>query len=145
MGNAIAFAPFAGWYNKTNDKKLSEERANQICKMISSMGYEVYQIGGPDEPRLGCATFLEFSIFDSVRHILGCKMLLHTDTFAGWAASAYGHRQVGLYSDRYYMVNGENFVKNIIPVNPKMTPIIATNVNDIKDEQIESAIEHCLL
>ena len=72
-------------------------------------------------------------------------MLLHTDTFAGWAASAYGHRQVGLYSDRHYIIDGESYVKNIIPVNPNMVPIIATNVNDIKDWQIESAIKHCLL
>lgn len=137
----IAFAPFAGWYNKDNDKKLSEKRANQICSIINDLGYGVLQIGGPDEPKLIGALNFNGSIFKSVADVLSCKMLIHTDTFIGWAASAYEHPQIGLYSHSYYSVDGNNYVKNIQPINKNSIYLSAGNVNDIPDEHYITAIK----
>ena len=138
--NAIAFAPFAGWYNPNNDKKLSQSRAEEICNLIRSLGFRVIQIGGVDEPRIKNAEFLNLQIVDSVRYVLACKCLVHTDTFIGWAASAYSHRQLGLYSNKTYFINGKNYISNIQPIGDNIICLDDINVNQIPDELIKTAL-----
>lgn len=140
----IALAPFAGWYNQSNLKKLTIEKADEVCARIRGMGYKVFQTGGPDEPRLRYAEKPNLSILESVQVVLSTKALVHTDTFMGWAASAYGHRQVGLYSDAEYQIGEQNFVHNIQPINGNFIPINARNVNEIDCEQIVSALKYLL-
>jgi ADP-heptose:LPS heptosyltransferase len=136
--DTIAFAPFAGFYNPKNDKKLSTERAQEIVDMILKMGYDVLQIGGPGEPILDGATQLRTPYFDSIRHILGCKAFLHTDTGAAWAISGYQFPALGVYSHRYY---GPKYVKNIQPINPNAMYLDAPNVNEIELIKIERALK----
>lgn len=139
--DTVAFAPFAGWYNPSNDKRLSVERAQEICDLIVARGYKVLQIGGADEPRLTGAIFAATSYFESIRAILGCALFVHTDTGAGWAVSAYGFPQLGLYSHAYY---GPEYVKHIQPVNPLGVFLSEASVNQINLDKIAHSLDHLL-
>jgi ADP-heptose:LPS heptosyltransferase len=136
----IAFAPFAGYYNKGNDKKLSIEKAQQIANVIIDRGYDVLQLGGPDEPRLNKVHFMYSDYFNSVRNMISCKALVHTDTGLGWVASAYKFPCLGLYSNAYY---GEK-IKNIQPINPNAIYLDSENVNNIDIELIRENLKTLL-
>lgn len=133
----IAFCPFAGYYNKGNDKKLSIEKAQSIVDIVRSFDYEVVQLGGPDEPRLNKVHFLYSDYFNSVRNMLSCKAVIHTDTGLGWAASAYKFPALGLYSNAYY----GHKIKNIQPINPNAIYIDEINVNSIPQEELQQKIK----
>ncbi len=140
--NCIAFAPFAGWsHEKKSDKMLTVENAQKIADAINKMGYSVVQIGGPDEPRLEGTAFFLGSYFESVKVVLGCRLLLHTDTGMGWITSGYKHPQIGLYGHRYY---GEANVKNIQPVNPNGIYLDSATVNDISLDSIVQTLKTIL-
>lgn len=142
-GKMLAFAPFAGYAsNKTNDKMVSVARAQEIVNYVLSKGYGIVQLGGSDEPRLNGATQLEgVDYFYSVRVMLGCKALIHTDTGMGWVASGYKHPQLGLYGHRYY---GVDHVDNIQPRNPNAMFLDAPTVADIPLDKITQAIDNLL-
>lgn len=130
----IAFAPFAGWsHEKKSDKMLTVERAQIIVFRLRSMGFKVLQVGGPDEPKLDAAELFVGSYFDSVRAVLSCRLLLHTDTGMGWIVSGYQHPQVGLYGHRYY---GKDKASNIQPRNPNSLYLDDLTVNDIEIDLI---------
>lgn len=130
--NYIAFAPFAGWYNKNNDKKLSVESAQAIVNSLLKNGFKVLQLGGYDETKLDGAEKYNFSLYNSTVSMLSCEMLLHTDTFLGWAASAYEFPQLGLYSNKFY---GKN-ISNIQPINKNSIYLEDVNLNNIPIESI---------
>ena len=129
----VSFAPFAGWYNKNNDKKLTVEKAQSLATDIHNMGFSVLQIGGKDEPKLNNTWKPETSYFDSMRNILASELLITTDTWASWYASAYKHPTIGLYSNAYY---GSDYIKNIQPINLNAKYLDMYNVNDIPNELI---------
>ena len=138
----VAFAPFAGWVaGKVNDKQLTQDRAQAIVNLLIAKGMEVLHLGAPDEPRLNGTIRLNSCYFDSVRAMLGCKFLFHTDSGLGWVASAYRHPQLGLYGHRYY---GEQYVKHIQPVNSKALYLDAPTVADISMERIAAAVDTLL-
>jgi ADP-heptose:LPS heptosyltransferase len=136
--DTIAFAPFAGFYNPGNDKRLSESRAQEVVNLIRKLGYKVLQLGGPDEPRLDGAIPCHAGYFESIKQMLGCKMVVHTDSGCGWAASAYGFPQVGLYSNQYY---SRDFVKHIQPISPNAIYLDEAKANQIELGAIEAAIK----
>lgn len=136
----VAFAPFAGFAsNPNNDKMLSISNAQKIVNYLVKKGYKVIQLSGPGELQLENTGGFRFSsYFDSVRDMLGCDFLIHTDTGMGWFASAYKHKQLGLYGHRYY---GAENVKNIQPVNPNSLYLDAPTVAEITMESIIEAID----
>lgn len=140
-GETIAFAPFAGNYAPGNPKALSFEKAQAIVNRLGAEGWGVFQIGGPDEPLLSGALRLTTSYFDSVRAVLGCRALIHTDTGMGWIASGYKHPQLGLYSHAYY---GEDKVHNIQPRNPNGVYLSAANVNEIPVDLVVNRLKMIL-
>lgn len=139
----VAFAPFAGYETSpTNDKMLTVERAQAIVDYIMSLGYDVLHLAGPGEPCLKefAGRMIQRTMstyFNSVKSMLGTKLLLHTDTGMGWIASGYQHPSLGLYSNAYY---GADKVNNIQPRNPNATYFDAPNVNDIPLETIFAAL-----
>lgn len=141
----IAFAPFGGWYNKNNTKKLSFEFAQIIVNEILKFGYQILQIGGSDEPKLENAIKLDCCYFDTIKHVLGCDCLIHSDTGIGWVISAYSFPQLGLYSNDYYVRNGVNYIRSIQPVNPNSIYLDENNVNQIKIEKILENLKKLLL
>jgi hypothetical protein len=133
----IAFFPFAGYYNPKNNKRLSVDKAQEIVDNIIKDGYKVLQIGGQDEPKLDGCEKRDTSIFESVRDMLGCDLLLHTDSFIGWAASGYQFRQIGLYNHSYY---GLDCIKNIQPINSNAEYISVNDMDNINFEQIRELL-----
>lgn len=138
--NYIAFAPFAAWYNPNSDKRLSLVRAQEIVNMLIGMGYKILQLGGFDEPKLENVEKYNYSILESIKSMLGCKLLLHTDTFLGWPCSAYKHKQIGLYSNAYY----GQYMKNLQPFNKNSIYLERFNVNEIPLEEIETSIKQLI-
>ncbi len=136
--NTIAFAPFAGWYNQNNDKKLTQQKAQEIVNLLTKEGYSIIQIGGHNEPILANAIKYNTSYFDSMKNILGCELLITTDTWCSWYSSAYKFPTLGLYSNSYYTVS---FIKNIQPINPNAIYLDANNVNNIPNELIIDKIK----
>jgi ADP-heptose:LPS heptosyltransferase len=141
--NFIAFAPFAGFYNKKNNEKtLSFEKAQTIVNDIISLGYNVLQLGGPDEPQLKGAVKINVDYFSNIKNMLSCKALIHTDTGCGWIASAYGFPCVGLYSNQYY---GKEFVKNIQPTNENSIYLDDICCNSIDNIKVIQALKNIFL
>lgn len=139
---AVAFAPFAGFAsNPNNDKRLSTERAQEIVDYLVAAGWTVLQLGGPGEPHLTNAVQLTCSYFESVRHVLGCRALIHTDTGMGWVASGYQHPQLGLYGNYYY---GAAKVGNIQPRTPNGIFVDAITVAKIPLDRITQSIDTLL-
>ncbi len=141
-GNWVAFAPFAGWsHERKNDKMLLVEKAQEIVSELIVRGYQVLQLGGSDEPRLEHTTFIASSYFESVRNMLGCKMLLTTDTGITWVASGYKFPTVALYGHRYY---GSDKVGNIQPRNPNALYLDSKTVNEIPLDIIMQTVDTLL-
>jgi len=126
--DAVALAAFAGFYNPGNDKRLDIETAQSIADYILSQGFRVLQLGGADEPVLRGTICLPTNYFDSVRNMLACRALIHTDTGMGHVAGAYKQRALGLYSSAYY---GDQYLPAIQPINPNAIYLSALRVNDI--------------
>lgn len=133
----IAFAPFAGYYNQSNDKRLSFEKAQEIVDLLTKKGYKVIQVGGPDEPVLKNTILRNTPYFESVRDVLSCELLIHTDTGIGHVAGAYKHPSLGLYGHRYY---GGELVKNIQPISPNTKCLDSDVVENISIERIEQTL-----
>lgn len=142
LDKTVAFAPYAGYiHNKNNDKMVSQYKAEIIVKFIKELGYEVLFLGGSNEPDIPGVIRKNLSYFDSVKAMLGCKFLIHTDTGIGHIAGAYGLSRLGLYGHRYY---GPSKVCNIIPLNTNSINLHESFVNDIPDDLIFSKIEEMI-
>lgn len=140
--NFVALAPFPAWYEGANNPKaLTVERAQEIVNFILSKGYQVLQVGHPDEPKIEGTIRLQTSYFESVKNVLGCKMMIMGDSGLNWVLSGYNFPVLGLYGHRYY--GGEN-VKNIQPVNPNGIYLDASHVNEIPMEKILGVLEEKL-
>jgi len=137
--NYVAFSPFAGFYSVDNKKMLSIKKAQEIVNFIKSNGYNVIQLGGPNEPTLDGAIKENGSFFSSIKAALSCKFYIGTDTGMTWILSAYSHPTLGLYSHEYY---AKNYVKNIQPINPNAIYLSEVNVNQITIEKIEESIKN---
>ncbi|RTK98840.1 MAG: hypothetical protein EKK57_10840 [Proteobacteria bacterium] len=135
--NFIAFAPFAGFYNKNNNKKLSIDAAQNIVDAIKKSGYNVAQIGGTTEPKLNGAMFVDFTYFKSLQFILGCKCLISTDTGMRWAASAYDFPTIGLDSNEFY----GNRISAIQPINKNAIYLDELHVDKISLDKILDSVK----
>ncbi len=133
----VALAPIGGWYNYPNAKSLPIPRAQEIVNFILDKGYEVWQIGHRDEPKLEGTTKKDLDYFDSVKNLLGCKTFITVDTGLNWVASAYSFPTLALYSNSYY---SSKYIGNIQPKNPNALYLDALNVNDIDIELIKENI-----
>lgn len=137
----ISFAPFAGFYNPNNNKKLSIEKAQEIVNSIIEKGYKILQIGGMDEPKLENTLRMENAGYAFSFAILTTTALfIHCDTGLGWCASGVQHPCLGLYSNEGY----GDCIKNIQPVNPNSCYLDALNVNQIPMDEIFSNIDRML-
>jgi hypothetical protein len=131
--DCIAFAPFAGFYNKNSPKKLSLENATKLVSLLNKSGYlNIIQLGGLDEPTvLGCHK-INADYFTAIRIMLSCKYLLHTDTGVSWIASAHSLPCLGLYSNCDY----HSRIISLQPINPNAIYLDNVNVNNIHPELI---------
>lgn len=128
----VGFAPFAGFYDKKNNKRLSQYKAQKVADIFRDHGYKVVHLGGPDEPHLLHTIKLDLSYFESVKYMLGLDALISTDTGMRWVSSAYDFPTVGLDSNQYY---GDR-IQAIQPINPNAVYLDAFNCNEIDEEMI---------
>lgn len=131
--DTIALAAFAGYYTPNNTKRLSFEQAQALVCELVGRGYRVLQLGGADEPELENAFRLKTDYFGSVRSMLACRALIHTDTGMGHIAGAYNHPSVGLYGYAYY---GEDKVHRIAPVHDRFVMVRESTVAEISVDSI---------
>lgn len=128
LSDFVAFAPFGG-NGQPNDKMLPVQMAQKIVGYITEeLGVAVIHLGAKDEPRLEGAFKLETCYFDSVRALLGTRLLIHCDTGLGHVAGAYNHPSLGLYAHRYY---GKDKVKNIQPLHSNFRSVDAPKIEEI--------------
>lgn len=135
----IAFQPYAGNYNPSNTKRLSEKKAQEIVDGLILLGYNVLQIGAPEEKKLKGCVKLNTNLFESIKNFLGCDLLIHTDSFSGWYASGYNFPTIGLYNYSYY---GEDKIKNIQPVNPNAQYLNYSNMDNVEFDQIKEILKN---
>lgn len=134
----VGFQPFGGWQDWPNKKSFSVARAQEVVEVIRSLGFNVLQFGGPDEPVLANAEKFDGTYFESMQAMLGCRALVTVDSGRIWASSAYSFPTVGLYSHDYY---GPEYIKNIQPINPNAVYRTAPLVNDIPLDEIAAQIK----
>ena len=114
--------------------------AQKIVDMILARNLGVLQIGGRNEPRLKGALKLGTDYFESVRNVLGCKMMIMGDSGLNWLLSGYDFPVLGLYSQRHF---GE-FIHNIQPINPNGLYLDAKTVSEISLDKISNSIDTLL-
>ena len=143
----VALQAFAGSYDAANTKMLSIEKAQEIVNLILARGYSVLQLGIPSEPKLEGTIRVDNDFFGAVKDLLGCRMLVTTDSGFNWAASCYDHPVLGVYSHEYYDMSpygGENRVHTIQPINPNAIYLSERRVNDISLESIDKSLSQLL-
>lgn len=135
----IAFAPFGGYSDKLrNPKSLSIHKSQLLVNEIIKMGYKILLLRGSQDPILENCGFLDVNYFHIVRAMLGCRLLIHNDTGIGWVASSYQFPCLGLYSYAYY---GNNYVKNIQPINKNAIYLSDKLCDDIPNEEIVKSLK----
>ncbi len=133
----IAFAPFGAWPNYPNNKSLSITRAQEIVNFILAQGFELLQLGHPDEPKLEGTVKKSLTYFENIRSMLGTRCLVTIDSGVNWVGSSYSFPTLGLYSNAYY---SPKYICNIQPYNPNAIYLDAPNVNDVDIELIKEKI-----
>ncbi len=143
LKNYVALAPFPAWYQgSANRKSFTMEQAEGIVKYLKVKGYNVLQVGGPNEPQLSNVLKINSDYFNSVKNILGCRAFIGSDSGLTWCLSGYDFPVLGLYPSD--MHGGPNYVKNIQPINPNALYLDANTMKDIKIEDIYKAIDKLL-
>jgi len=89
----ICISPFTAWQNKN----ISINKWKEIIKLVKNNGFEVIQLGPPEEEWIEGAKKISCSYFESVKIMLSCKFLLGLDGGMSWVASAYDHPAICLY------------------------------------------------
>ena len=141
LARYVALQAFAGSYDPSNTKQLSPARAQEIVDLIRARGYEVLQLGLPTEPKLEGTTRIDTDFFGAIKNMLGCKILVTTDSGFSWGASCYDHPTVGLYSHAYY---GKDRISAIQPLNPNAIYLDDDNLNRIELNTVEKALSTLL-
>ena len=139
--NTVAISLFPNWPNG-GIKSFPYEWTCNIVKVINKMGFNVIHLNGPDEPDVPNATKVNGTYLDSVKNLLGTKLLVTCDTGMSWVASAYQHPTVGFYAWGYNPVSGTS--KNWQPVNPNADYIEDVSVLKIAKKDIITAIHRRL-
>ncbi len=137
---SVAIAPFGG-NGEPNDKMLSVAQAQGIVNFLIAEGFNVFHLGAPGEPDLFGAPRLNATYFESVRAMLGTRLLIHCDTGMGHVAGAYNHPSFGIYGHRYF---GPELVHRIQPRHANFHHITGPSVSEMSIDSIISALRIAL-
>jgi len=137
--NYIAISPFAN--NGHGLKALSLERINVITNFLYKKGYKIVHLGSERENTIDNTINPKFNLFESVKILCACKLLITTDTAMSWIASAYKIPTLGLYAYGYHQTNTS---KNWQPIQPNAKYLESYSVNDINMDIILKNIEGIL-
>ncbi len=136
--DTVTFAVFGG--NNSPEKRLSNSVLGEIISYLTGRGFKCLQLGGENEPDCPGLDKTHTSYFDSVKLMLGSRLLIAVDTGLNWVASGYNHPVLGLYSNAYY----GDFITNIQPINPNGHYLDAQTIHDIPAEQIIEKLKEIL-
>lgn len=115
-------------------KSLSVKKLINITNYIKCKRYKVVQLGLETEPEIPNICRFIGSYFESVRQMLGCKLLVCADTGLAWVSSAYNYPTLGLYGYNFYPMCSTS--KNWQPMNDNAVYLEADHAENIKDELI---------
>lgn len=132
----VALAPFGG-SGGVNDKALSVKQAQAIVDWLTDHAWTVIHLGGPNEPQLDGAKWLNTNYFDSVRNMLSCRALIHCDTGLGHVAGAYNFPSLGLYCHHYF---GKEWVHQIMPTHSNFLSLSSEKISDLELDSVFKSI-----
>lgn len=135
--NSICLSIFPN--NGTGLKSPSLNKAQDLIDSINKFGFQVIQLCGPSDPKLDNVKIIETSLFEAVKIMASCKLLITGDTSMSWIASAYKIPTLGIYAYKYHL--GSYTSKNWQPINPNAKYIEADIVENIPNDQIISILE----
>lgn len=135
--NSICLSIFPN--NGIGLKSPSLDKAQNLINSINKFGFQVIQLRGPSDPRLNNVKIIETSLFEAVKIMTSCKLLVTGDTSMSWIASAYKVPTLGMYAYKYHL--GSHTSKNWQPVNPNAKYIEADILENISNEEVISILE----
>lgn len=139
LDNTIAFSVFGG--NNSSNKSLKLEKVNDIASLLQKSGFKTVHLGGWNEPDIINTPKTLTNWLDTVRIMLGCKLLITVDTACCWIASAYNHPTLAMYNNSYYIRDNKNFISSIVPINPNLISLDNSNINMIPLDTIEDKLK----
>ena len=98
-GNYVCICPATSFGSNKNLTADIMELVKAFCK---DKELDLIQIGGLDDPLVDGAEKFLGSFYESILKVLGSKFLVAADTGMAWAASAFHHPTMGLYSYNFY-------------------------------------------
>ena len=105
-----------------NDKALTLGQIEVVKEFAEDKGLKVIQIGGPEEEGIEGVEKFKGDYSESVLKVLKSRLLVSADTGMIWAASAFSHSVIGLYSNSHY--RGASSCKHWIPKNKNQKTIV---------------------
>jgi ADP-heptose:LPS heptosyltransferase len=119
-------------------KSLTYEMIRGIVKVVTSLGYDIIHLNGPDEPDVPNTKKVNGTYVQSVGQMLSTDLLITCDTSMMWAASAFKHPTIGLFSWGYNPI--AKTTKNWQPVNPNAIYLEDYAARNIKKQDIIKAL-----
>jgi len=138
---AISFSLFPN-FPRGGVKSLSIKKITDIVRFINDMGFKAIHLNGPSEPDIPGSSKVKGTYLQGVKAMLSSKMLITVDTGMSWAAAAFQHPTVGLYSWAYYPKVKTS--KNWQPNNKNATYLEKQCVEQIFIKDIKKAVEQKL-
>jgi ADP-heptose:LPS heptosyltransferase len=123
-------------------RSIAIEKQQIIVKYLVDKGYKVYQLSAPHQPQIEGTVIEQGTYYDACLKMLTTDFLVSCDSGMLWAASAYDHPSVGLFSSNYN--NLITTTKNWWPVNSKSSYLEAPAANEIEDDLIFKAIDEII-
>lgn len=142
----IGILPFAGYGQSiTKSRSPSIEWWNKMIDLLK-LDYKIIHFGHPSNPKLENTTNLtHLNLFDTAKELLGCDLVLGSDSGLQWAVGAYGHPQIVLYTN--YIVNHFQNYDAFLPVNNKnnlASFLGVDNIDIINQEEVLVKIKEVL-
>ena len=113
--------------NEIIDRKVVEN----VRDLFKGLGYHIMWVDND----------WESLSFENIQDILSCEFAITINNDLNYILSGYKFPLIGLYSNKEYIVNEVNYIKNVQPVNPNAIYLDSGDINDIEIDRIENAIK----
>jgi len=134
----VSISLFPSDWRHNGIKSLSYDMIRGIVKVVTSLGYKVIHLNGPGEPEVSNTEKVNGTYVQSVEEMLSTDLLITCDTSMMWAASAFSHPTIGLFSWGYNPI--AKTTKNWQPVNPNATYLEGYAARNISKQEIVKEI-----
>lgn len=142
----IGLLPFAGYGKSTLALRSPNLEWWEALVPSLAKDYKLLHFGHPSNPVINpelVTNMTTLTIFETVQHLLGCDIILGSDSGLQWVCGAYGHKQIVLYTN--YMEEHTQNVSAFLPVNNKNNLIshysVTKNFTDISIDDIIRSVK----